>query len=123
MCRGPVDVLPCVTSAPHSDCVFHGRPARVCAMTACFSQITTHRFKYTSVRQCSIWISTLIFPQCSERISIGKSIREIHICILRIGKSRLFCCCQYSCYRHDGPSVLNSRQLSTPPSNTLNNLK
>jgi hypothetical protein len=95
------------------------------------TQITMRRFKYTLVRLSPIWISTLIFPQCSERISIAKTIHEMHINILRIYKSRHFCCWYCSCYRYYCPSLLTALQLSVlsrthtaePTTNDHNNTK
>jgi hypothetical protein len=48
-----------------------------------------HHLKYMSVKLSLIRISMLIFLQCSERISIAKTIHKI-ICVLHISKSRHF---------------------------------
>jgi len=76
----------------------------------CFSQITKHAFKYTSVRS-PVRISILILPECSERISIAKTTHEIHIRILHISKSRHSCRCHCSCYRDYCPSLITALQL------------
>jgi hypothetical protein len=122
MCRVLVDGLWCtISNTSSSSCSLRlPQPARVCHGTACFSQITMHRFKYTSVRLSLIRISTLMFLRCSERISVAKTINVMHICKLRI---RHFCCCYCYCYRYYCPSLITALQLSVPPSNELNNIK
>jgi hypothetical protein len=49
------------------------------------------------VRLSPIRMSMLISPQCSERISIAKTMHEMHVWRLRISISRLFCCFHCSC--------------------------
>jgi hypothetical protein len=61
------------------------------------SDCTIRCFKHTSVRLIAVRISVLIFRRCSERISIAKTTHELHICKLRIIKSRHFCCCFCRC--------------------------
>jgi hypothetical protein len=87
--------------------------------------------KCTSVRLSPIRISTLIFPLCSGRISIAKTIHEMRICTLRISKSRHFCCCHRPCYRCYCQSLTTALQLSVlarnlsaePSSNDHSNTK
>jgi hypothetical protein len=43
-------------------------------------QITMNCFKCMSARLSPIWISMLIYLQCSERISIAKTIHEMNMC-------------------------------------------
>jgi hypothetical protein len=83
--------------------------------SACFSQITMHRFKYTSVRLAAIRLSALIFPQRSGRISIAKTMHEMQISIFRISKYRHLCCCPCSCYWHYCPNLITALQLSVLP--------
>jgi hypothetical protein len=45
-------------------------------------QITILCFKCMSGRLSPIWISMLIFLQCSERLSIAKTIHEMNMCKL-----------------------------------------
>jgi hypothetical protein len=92
---------------PHTACMRHD--------SVRFSQITMRRFKFTSVRLSLVQISTMMFPQCSERISIAETTHELHICILRISKFRHFCCCHCSCYRYYCPSLITALQLSVLP--------
>jgi hypothetical protein len=56
-------------------------------------------FKRMFVRLSPIFLSTLIFPQWSERIPSTETIYEMHICQLLISRSRHFCCCRWFCYR------------------------
>jgi hypothetical protein len=80
---------------------------------ACFSQITMHPFKYTSVGLSPI----PIFPQCSERISIAKTIQEMHIRELRVSRSSICCCCHSYCYSpHLVPKSWMSRSYTSSPS-------
>lgn len=74
-------------------------------------RITMRHFKYTSVWLSAIRISTLIFPQFSERISITDTIHEMHICIPSISNSKHFCCCHCSCYQHYCPITITVLQL------------
>jgi hypothetical protein len=100
------------THSPHpAHCAFQGQHV-MSRESACFSQITMHPFKYTSVSLYPNQISRLIFPQCSERISFAKTIHEMHIRICHISKSRHYCCCHRSCYRYYCPSPITALRLS-----------
>jgi hypothetical protein len=81
--RNPkIPLIPHIPSSPANTCMRHE--------SACFSPNKMHRFKYRLVRLSLIRILMLIFPQCSETISIAKAMHEMHICKLRIRKSRHF---------------------------------
>jgi hypothetical protein len=131
MCRVLVNGLSCMMSnTPSSSRTLRlPRPAYARGVTV-FSQITMHRLKYATVRLSSIRISMLIFPQYSERISIVKTIHQMHMCILRISKFRHISCC-HCCYRYYSRSLITALQLSElprnlsaePPSNDHNNTK
>jgi hypothetical protein len=56
----------------------------------CFLQIAMHCFKHTSVRLSPIRISTMVFPQCSEKISIALTVHKMHVCKFHVSKSGHF---------------------------------
>jgi hypothetical protein len=109
------------THSPHSTHhVFRG--------TTCALGMWMHHFKHTSVRLSLIWISMLIFPQCSQSIPTVKTIYIMHICKLCISQSRHSCSYHCYCYVYYHPSLDNYSSLTTstvyqPPSNDHSNKK
>jgi hypothetical protein len=73
--------------------------------SACFCHVTMHPFKYTSVRLSPIRISMLTFN--AGKVSIAKTVHDVHVCILCVSKSSRIFCCYRSCYRQCCPRVIN----------------
>jgi hypothetical protein len=71
--------------------------------SAHFSQITMHYFKHMLVRLSPIQKMMLLFPQCSKRMSLTKTIHKIHICKLWISIPRHFRCFHCHCYQYYYP--------------------
>jgi hypothetical protein len=70
----------------------------------------SHRIKYTSIRLSPIQT----FPQCNDRISVSKTVHEMHIRI-HVSESMHLCCGHCSCYRYYCPSLITALQQSALP--------
>jgi hypothetical protein len=94
---------------PHTaHCVFHGQRC-VRHDSACFSQITTHRFKFSDPD-----IDADIPSMQPEIFYRMNHLHEMHICTLRINTCRHYCCCHCSCYRYYCPSLITVCTCTNP---------
>lgn len=74
-------------SFPHpTHCNFHGHHVHVAR--DCLLLSDSNGTFHALVRWAPIWIPTRILPQCSEGISMTKTIHQMHDCTFHISKAR-----------------------------------